>query len=43
VELEQKGLTQGLEVLDDTLEICRHGDLEPGICASLFLPQDDFA
>jgi hypothetical protein len=41
--LEQNGVTQGLGVLDDTLEIFRHGDLAPGICAPLFLPQDDFA
>ena len=30
-------------VLGDTVEICRHGDLAPGIFAPLFLPHDNFA
>jgi hypothetical protein len=30
-ELEQKGLTLGLGILDDAIEIWSHGDLAPGI------------
>jgi hypothetical protein len=41
--LKQEGVKQRLGALGDTVEICRHGDLAPGIYAPLFLLQDDFA